>query len=305
MPEDKQLIIHSEVDPGKIISNFSELREEIRKQVEPYVGLDLEAVELKDKKDMLARLRKGRSMIDERRKSVKKEYLVPLNKFEDLCKELNGEFDRAITEIDTSVKSQIKKERDEKWLELWKYMETKVDDQLYEFIGSTNFFFDEKWLNSSVSMKKAQTEIDEKIEKVKKDLQVLSGEAYYDRLIEQYGKSGDISSCLSMRDRLAEQDEQARKLKESMEAQKAEKKTDETIVPGVKDSDLYADVGMNSPTFATLDPSNHKITTEPAEESTETKPTTIKVKFEAEGSSVAMMALGDFCRENRIKLRRI
>jgi len=286
MPEDKQLIIHSEVDPGKIISNFPELKEEIRKQVEPYVGLDLEAVELKDKKDMLARLRKGRSMIDERRKSVKKEYLVPLNKFEDLCKELNGEFDRAINEIDTSVKSQIKKERDVRWLDLWKYMDSKVDEQLYEFIGSTDFFFDEKWLNSSVSMKKAQTEIDEKIEKVKKDLQVLSGEAYYDRLIEQYGKTGDISSCLSMRDRLAEQDEQARKLKESMEAQKAEK---QKPVEQPKPQEVE----------------EKQIPTERAEESTETKPTTIKVKFEAEGSSVAMMALGDFCRENRIKLRRI
>jgi len=330
MPETKQLIIHSKVDLGKITSNFPELKQGIKEMVAPFVGLDLENIELKEKKNMLARVRKGKLAIEEnmlarvrkgklaiedRRKSVKKEFLIPLNEFEQLCKELTSEFDVAINELDSSVKSQIQKERQDKRESLDEYISKKLeDDPLAEYIDSCEFFFDTSWLNSTYSDTKAKKEIDNKINEIKSAVELLSGLQFSSQLLDSYRVSGNLTAAIAMKKRLIEQEESSNniqkllKIHEAIEAEKEQKRLEaekceaerieheKVIVVKDQQKPLREEIKVSQDVKETP-----TITLEIVEE----EPKTMTVRFDATGTTDNMIKLGDWCRENGIILKRV
>ena len=307
MPETKQLIIHSKVDLGKITSNFPELKQGIKEMVAPFVGLDLENIELKEKKNMLARVRKGKLAIEDRRKSVKKEFLIPLNEFEQLCKELTSEFDVAINELDSSVKSQIQKERQDKRESLDEYISKKLeDDPLAEYIDSCEFFFDASWLNSTYSDTKAKKEIDNKINEIKSAVELLSGLQFSSQLLDSYRVSGNLTAAIAMKKRLVEQEESSNNMQKKIHEAIEKKRMEEQSYKELQEEphrESQEKQPVNEP------PKEEVKVQENIEESPAVTPEkglkTMTVRFDATGTTDNMIKLGNWCRENGIILKRI
>ena len=68
---------------GNITTNFDEVEKELKLQMSAYYDFVVVEDEISIAKGDLAFLRKLRTSIEDKRKAIKKEYLVPYNKFEE------------------------------------------------------------------------------------------------------------------------------------------------------------------------------------------------------------------------------
>lgn len=89
-----QVIVNQEI--GHINFNYEEIREELRKRMDLYK----DAVFTEDSKNIakgeVAALRKMKAAIDQKRKDVKNQFMVPYNDFEREAKELMALIDEPI-----------------------------------------------------------------------------------------------------------------------------------------------------------------------------------------------------------------
>lgn len=156
---------------GEITTNFKELKEKLKEQLEPYKNLTVSEDEISFAKADLAYLRKQRTEVENRRKAVKKAYCEPLDKFEDSCKELTGIFDEAIQNINDQLtlfeQDRIAKKR-ERITELYK---EKVGDFL-EFLPIEKNY-NEKWNNKSYSDSDIEFDISGMVLKIRNDIDVI------------------------------------------------------------------------------------------------------------------------------------
>jgi hypothetical protein len=146
----------------------------------------------------IATLRKIRKAVDEKRKDIKRDFLVPLDEFEENVKLLLEEIDKPINLINSQLtlfeedRKLNKKERVSKM-----YVE-QVGDYL-KFLPIENNF-DEKWLNKSYSDSDIVYDISEKIQKVKNDLTVIDGlnSEIREELIKTYiSSNNDLSRVVA------------------------------------------------------------------------------------------------------------
>lgn len=221
--------------PEVIEFNFDELRAEIKERTEKYVGLVYTDDQIKDAKKDVAALRKFTKALSDERIKVKKDILKPYEEFEGKVKELTAIVDEAITGIDKQVKEYEDKKKQEKMDEillLWNEKETP------EWLHISKVF-DEKWLNASVTLKKVEEEIDEKLEQIERDLATLSNLSEFSfEATEVYKDTVDINKAIQEGIRLA--DIQKRKaeaqMKEVAVAESAP--TTQDTAPAVKKSEV-------------------------------------------------------------------
>ena len=104
----------SEFHPVAVSFNYDELKKEIAERTLPYKGLIVTEDAIPAAKTDLANLRRLEKAIDDRRKSVKKEYNAPYMEFEAKIKDILSDVQEAIGNIDGQVKGFEAKSNEEK-----------------------------------------------------------------------------------------------------------------------------------------------------------------------------------------------
>lgn len=150
--------------------NFDELKEEITKKSSDYLNLVYSSDQIKDAKQDRANLRKLVTALENKRKEIKKEIMVPYDDFAEKEKELVGIINEAITNIDTQVKGYEEGLRSEKL--------AKVKEIYKECIGDLDRtvpfekIFKDSWLNASTTLKSVKEEITAIHDKIDGDLKL-------------------------------------------------------------------------------------------------------------------------------------
>lgn len=154
--------IRFEVAPvsGAIQTNMDTVKEQLAVVVSQYEGLVFTEDSKTDAKKTVAELRKLRKDIDDRRKEVKKQWLVPYEQFEMEVKGLLVMVDRPIDQINGQVEAFEQKRLEERSAEIKAIYEEEIGD-FGDFLP-LHRIRDEKWNNVSTSAKairKAMSEV--------------------------------------------------------------------------------------------------------------------------------------------------
>jgi hypothetical protein len=151
--------------------NYEDIKANLTANLEKYKNLVYTEENIKEAKADRALLNKVSTAINDEKKRIKNQLLKPYIDFEEKCKELMGMIDEVSTGIDTQVKAFEQKQKDEKLKEIMTYWIENVGD--FNDLIDFDLVFEERWLNSSYSMKKVQTDINHIFEKTKMDLSTL------------------------------------------------------------------------------------------------------------------------------------
>lgn len=203
--------------------NFEELKEEITKKSSDYLNLVYSDDQIKDAKQDRANLRKLVTALEDKRKEIKKEVMLPYEDFAVKEKELVEIINGAIENIDTQVKGYEEGLRQEKL--------AKVKEIYKECIGDLDRtipfdkIFKESWLNVSTTLKSIKEEIITIREKIDGDLKIINAEnsPYIYEMKEEYLKDFDLMAAMAKKQQL-EDTAKKKALYEEQKKQEAEEK---------------------------------------------------------------------------------
>lgn len=203
--------------------NFDELKAEITKRSEAYMNLVYSNEQMKVAKKDRANLRKFVTALEDKRKEIKKQILVPYSDFETKEKELVGIVNQAIENIDTQVKGYEEGLRQEK---LAKVKEIYVEE-IKDLDRTIPFekVYKESWLNASTTLKSVREEIASIYAKVDADLKILNADTspYVFEMKEEYLKDFDLTAALANKQKL----EETAKKKAAFEEQKKQREAEQ------------------------------------------------------------------------------
>lgn len=207
----------------KIDWNHKELKAEIQKKANDYMNLVYTSDQIKDAKKDRANLRKFVTALEDKRKEIKKQILVPYSDFETKEKELVGIVNQAIENIDTQVKGYEEGLRQEK---LAKVKEIYVEE-IKDLDRTIPFekVYKESWLNASTTLKSVREEIASIYAKVDADLKILNADTspYVFEMKEEYLKDFDLTAALANKQKL----EETAKKKAAFEEQKKQREAEQ------------------------------------------------------------------------------
>lgn len=199
--------------------NHEEIKAEVAEKVEYYKTLVYTDDQVKDAKSDRAKLNAFVKALEDKRKEVKKKCLEPYEKFEKEMKEIISIVNEPIALIDTQIKGyedEKKKKKYDDILAAWKEIDAPEGITLEKI-------YNPKWLNASVSLKKAVEEMTAKVEEIRSNLATLeklpefgfeSKTVYLDTL--------DMNKALSEGQRLAEIQRKKEEYKKAQEEAKAQ-----------------------------------------------------------------------------------
>lgn len=183
-----------ELDFPKVIEfNFEELKGEITAKVGLYKNMVYTDETIKEAKADKATLNKFVTALEDKRKEIKKECLQPYEAFEKQIKELVSIVNEPVELIDIQVKAYGEKLKAEKLELIKKYWESTEHPEWL----TCKQIFDPKWLNASVSIKKVQEAINEKLAEINTHIttiEMLPGFAF--EALETYKHTLDINRAI-------------------------------------------------------------------------------------------------------------
>jgi hypothetical protein len=183
---------------GIIETNAKELLVQAKEKCEEYKDLSRFIGHEDYAKKERASLNNAEKKAAEIEKDVTKKWNVPLEEFKNTMKEIRAAFKGASASLDTGIKESEQKENDKKTLEIRLYFNSKKFD-LVPF----ETLWNPRWLLKLSKMPDIQKELDEKIEKVYKDLNVIERIAGYEAAGKAfYLNTLDINKALEEVDRL-------------------------------------------------------------------------------------------------------
>lgn len=230
--------------PPNISFNYEELKAEVTEKVELYKNMVYTDQNIMAAKADRAKLNKFKTAIDDKRKEVKKQCLEPYNEFERQVKELIAIVEEPVKLIDSQVKAYEDKQRIEKEAKIRAvFLENEPADWL-----TLDKIFDPKWLNASVSMKRIQEAIADRLRQIQQDIVTLSKLPDFTfEATEIYKETLDMNKAISEGQRLsdiqkrkAEKEAEQKQIRQEIQARLAENKPTvsetEKVEPVVEDA---------------------------------------------------------------------
>ena len=206
-------------NPVPVDFNYEELKKEIAEKTLPYKGLIVTEDAIPVAKTDLANLRKLEKAIDDRRKTVKKEYNAPYMEFEAKIKDILSEIQAAEANIDTQVKAFEKKVEDEKYSKIRQFF----DLTFHEFLNDVRFetIYNPKWLNKGCKMADIEEEIAASANKLYADVEVVKGlkSPHEASLLTTLFHSLDLGEALKQHNILTEFDERRKAAEQTKQEQ--------------------------------------------------------------------------------------
>ena len=228
-------------------------------------------------KEDKAKLNKLKKALSDERISRKKDYMKPLETFEEQIKDLCSLIDEATSGIENQLDAFEQKRIEEKRTAIRElFSEIASNYDALDFI-TLEKIYNPKWENKSVTDKAIATEITEVFEKAVKDLEIINKMPYYFEAKETYKLSLDLNKAIAEGERQAQAQEAKR--------QEALRKAQEEI-----EARKHIEELNNLPkTEATVE------ATEPIYE----------FAFRCRATKPQAIALKDFCTRNGIELQKI
>lgn len=193
--------------PGKISFNYEELKQQIQTRAADYASLVYTDDQIANAKKDRADLNRLKKALNDERIRQEKEYMQPFNTFKTQVGELVKIIDKSVSVVDKQVKEFEEQKKAEKLQQIQDYFNSKTFPGNFDGL-SFKQFFDEKWLNASVSMKSIQEAIDTKMEQIAKDLAVIGSlPSYAFEARECYLDTLDLARAVSEAHGLQEQAE--------------------------------------------------------------------------------------------------
>ena len=188
----------------KIDWNFEELKTEITEKANDYMSLVYTQDQMKEAKKDRAALRKFIAALEDKRKEIKKQVMIPYTDFEEQEKELVSIINQAVSNIDAQIKGYDEAIRQEK-LERVKEIYAKTIGGLADIV-TFDKIFKESWLNVSTTLKSITNEITEMRDKVDNDLVVINADTspYAYEMKEEYLKNFDLTAAVNKKQQLEE-----------------------------------------------------------------------------------------------------
>lgn len=202
--------------------NKEELEATLTAIMKDYEGVVYTEDTMKQAKEDRAALNKLDKAIEDRRKEVKSFVMNPYTEFEKEVKEVRALIQKPVGQIDAQIKeyeNKLKEEKEQK-------IRAVYDDKAGELQSIIPFerLFESRWLNQTVSLKKAQDELSTKIETISRDLETIDGldGKYKLNAKDVYLQSLDLSKALAENKRLldleAKLEEEKRRKEEAQRA---------------------------------------------------------------------------------------
>lgn len=283
--------------------NYDDIKTEVLEKLKNYQNLVYTDAQIPEAKADKAKLNKLKEALDNKRKEIKKQCLMPYEKFEKQVKDILAIIDEPLILIDKQIKEYDEQKKLAKKVEI---------ENIFKSIEKPDFLklesiFNEKWLNATVSLKKVTEEITSAINKTKDDLQTLEGLTEYSfEAIEMYKTNLNINQALNQARYLVElakrkAAEQEKKERERLAAEQARKQEEEEREKA-KQADLEID---------TKEPQT-------SEQSDKLEPTIFETEiyedesierewigFEVFVSMNEVLKIKEFFKSNNIEIRRV
>nr|DAF27401.1 MAG TPA: Protein of unknown function (DUF1351) [Caudoviricetes sp.]DAS14628.1 MAG TPA: Protein of unknown function (DUF1351) [Caudoviricetes sp.] len=281
--------------------NYEDIKAEVLEKLKNYQNLVYTDDQIPEAKADKARLNKLKEALDDKRKEIKKQCLMPYEKFEKQVKDILAIIDAPLILIDKQIKEYDEQKKLAKKAEI---------ENIFESIEKPDFLelesiFNEKWLNATFSLKKVTEEITSAINKTKEDLQTLEGLTEYSfEAIEMYKTNLNINQALNQARYLVElakrkAEEKEKKERERLAIEQARKQEEEEREKA-KQADLEID---------TKEPQT-------SEQSDKLEPTIFEtyedenierewIGFEVFVSMNEVLKIKEFFKSNNIEIRRV
>ena len=179
------------IKEGAITTNLEALKKELTEIAERHKGVIVTEDTVPMAKKDLADLRRTAKEIDDRRKTVKKQWNAPYTAFENEVKAALEIINEPIELIDKQVKdfeAQRKADKEQHVREIY----TEQIQGMEEFLPFAEIF-DEKWLNASTKDNDIIFDINSAVNQVKMDLEAIKalGSEFEEECIKAYKQSGN------------------------------------------------------------------------------------------------------------------
>lgn len=208
----------------KIDWNFEELKSEITNKANDYMSLVYTPDQMKEAKKDRAALRKFITALEDKRKEIKKQVMIPYTDFEEKEKELISIVNQAVSNIDTQIKAYDESIRQEK-LEKVKEIYAKTIGGLADIV-TFDKIFKESWLSVSTTLKSITNEITEVRDKVDNDLFVINADtsSFAYEMKEEYLKNFDLTAAINKKQKLEETAKQKAIYEEQLKEEEEQRK---------------------------------------------------------------------------------
>lgn len=192
----------------KIEWNFEELKQEIITKTADYKTVVYSKNQIKDAKADRAKLNKLRTALEDKRKDIKKQCLIPYQEFESSEKELVSIIDESINSIDAQIKEYDEIRKEEKKEQILKIYEESIGD-LDRSIPFEKIFKD-KWLNASTSLNSIREEISAFRDRVNSELKIINNDMskYVFEMKKRYLENFSLSEAMEYKNELEENERQ-------------------------------------------------------------------------------------------------
>ena len=173
------------------------MKNELSEIAKNYEGIVVGEDDVSLAKQDLARLRKLRTEIEDKRKQIKKEWNTPYLDFENKVKEALTIIDTPISEIDRQVKCFEQKEKEKKLDKIKAIYDENVPDEIKPYL-SFEATFNERWLNKSVKKEEIISDLNATATQKKIDIsaiQALNSEIE-DECLKIYKITGSMAAAI-------------------------------------------------------------------------------------------------------------
>lgn len=187
------------INPQHIDTNFQEVREWLKRELEPYSSLVVTEDTVSSGKAARARIRKLRDSINAQKVAVKRQWLKPFDKYEEECKALISLCDEAAENIDSQCKAFEQEKKAKKLAELEEYYLTRAKEADVERFMAFADISNPRWTNATYKLETAKEEINAAVEKTADDIDFIRGlhSDYAAAMLDEYSRSLDLKKALA------------------------------------------------------------------------------------------------------------
>ena len=191
-----------ELRPNSIDWNGEKLLARVKSELAPYEGITFGDDEISQAKAIRARLTKFRDFMNAERIRIKKEYMLPYDKFKGETDLVDHEVLRVVDELTRQINDYETRRREAKLEEITAYYDDVIGN-LKEFVPLDRIF-DQKWLNATATMNKVKEELDTKLAMIRSSLTTIEALHSPDEtaLKAFFFRTLDLASALMENERL-------------------------------------------------------------------------------------------------------
>ena len=187
--------------PQEIRFNYAELKRELEEKVSVYKNMVYTDDQIKRAKADRADLNRLKKALNDERIRQEKEYMQPFNAFKTQINEIIGIIDKPVALIDKQIKEYEEQQQQEKKKKIEEFFSAYPHPEWLKL----SQIWDDKWLNTSVSLKRVEEEIDGHVDNIESDLETLSNLPEFSfEATETYKSTLDLNKSIAEGHRLSE-----------------------------------------------------------------------------------------------------